>query len=121
MTMTSKDVYERTQDEFKILEFWKIKGSSVVRFIQALEEAFDVTIHYRLGGIVDNTEDNFMKEVTLRFVLNHEIIIADSIYYDDRQFFVRVLGDLRIRRINLKVIREVQYNNKIFSMNDFQI
>lgn len=118
---TRKAYQEMLKEGFPILKLWKMKGSSVAKFVEAIEKKFNVLIHYRLGTIVKyNPELTRFDEVSLRFVLNHEILEVDGIYYDDRQFFVRTVGDQRIRRINLKVIQEVQLDGQILNVRELE-
>lgn len=110
--MEAKNMYEVTaQKEFPIVELWKQKGSTVVNFIETIQKKWNLIIHFQTGAILEyNDERPFFSESELRLVLNNEILDIVNIYYDDKQFLTRIKGELKIRRVNLNTIREVQFN-----------
>lgn len=120
--MNAEKIWRQNRtDEYNILDLWKMKNSQIVAFTTALEKTFNLVIDYRSGHIVKYQEESspHFEKVKLRFVLNNEIIEAESIYYDDRQFLVRTDGDQRIRRMSLRTIKEVQLNGQVFNVQEF--
>lgn len=119
--MKAKELYEQMNlADFSEIEKWKRQESPVALFCDDLMNYFDIVIHYRVGTILKaNKEAPYFEETMLRFVLNNEVFEASAIYYDDRQFFIRVVGDNRIRRINLKVIKEVHCGAQVFKMLEY--
>lgn len=110
------------KDDFRILDLWKLKNSSVVFFAEEIQKEFNIVINYMSGNIIKFDAENspHHSEVILRFVLNNEIVDAERIYYDDKQFFVRMVGEQRIRRISLKTIKEVQFNGQVFNLENYK-
>ncbi len=104
------------RDEFKVVDVWKANRLPIPLFVEALEDTFGLVISYQTGDIVrfDQEDSPHMTQVVLRFVLNNQILDVERIYYDGKQLFLRLINDQSIRRVSLKVIKEVQFNGQVF-------
>lgn len=103
------------EDNLYIIKLWELNGSPIATFVKEIADEFKLVIHPQHGTILScNKTSPYFEEITLRFVLNNQIIDANFLYYDDRQLLIRNVDGQRIRRINLKTIKEVQCNGQVY-------
>lgn len=124
--MIKRKEYEQLiQTTFDVLDSWENKGSETIKLIQLMQETFGVFINYISGHIVDYKDGTgkapyIETDITIKFILNHTIVEAERIYYDDRQLFVRVADDQRLRRVMIRGIQGIYCRGKMLDLKDKQ-
>ncbi|WP_412052581.1 hypothetical protein ACLF6N_22050 (plasmid) [Bacillus subtilis] len=106
------------RDEFKVLDVWRMKKSPVALFIEDIEDAFGIVIHFQSGDIVkfDKEDSPHLTPVILRFVLNNQILDVERVHYDDKQMVLRLV-DQTLRRVSMKVMKEVYLDGQVFKVD----